>query len=85
MKARILGIISSLTILILIPITYSAKFEFIGVSGFIVVISAELFIFWTKFGKNDDVELIKLEYENQLLREKIKHIELTEELNGLSN
>ena len=54
--------------------TYPISFIFIGLL-FIFPISSMLYIYWTKFGKREDIELIKLERENKLLRKQIEQID----------
>ncbi|HEY3369405.1 MAG TPA: hypothetical protein VGK10_01075 [Prolixibacteraceae bacterium] len=65
---------------------YLALFIRLLIFGLILIfpISAILYIYWTKFGKREDIELIKLERENKLLRRQIVKIDLKKDRETVS-
>ena len=47
----------------------------------ITSLSTILYVFWTKFGKNKLTELEKLNYDNKVLKKRLKQKELKSKLN----
>lgn len=100
MKSRVAGIILGIILALMLVIALlifigglihaffnnKLDIEFGSIVALIIILLTppSFYLYWTKFGKRDDLELIKLQKENQILKIKIEQIELKRKLNEKS-